>query len=110
MVQLKYLIHLLEKRKSRHPEQSKEEALQGSSSATTKHDGFKALSKEQQDELVEWRKSQKNGSKVNKHNQGNSNNKSKTDNKSMKKMICVAVASYLSQLAGSDNLYDREEK
>ena len=32
---MKYLIHPAEERKSRNPEQSKEEALQGSSSATT---------------------------------------------------------------------------
>ena len=66
--------------------------------------------KEHCDEIIEWRKSHNNGGKVKINHQGNSKNNSKTDNKSMKKMICVAVASYLSQLAGSDNLYDREEK
>ena len=68
-----------------------------------KYDEFKTLSKEQCDELLEWRKSQKNSSKVKKNYQGNSNKRSKIDNKAMKKIIIAAVASTLSQLARSDN-------
>ena len=48
------------------------------------------------DELIEWRKSQKNGNKIKKYNQGNSNNKIKPDDKGTKKMISATMASDLS--------------
>ena len=63
------------------------------------------MSKESFDELAEWCRSQNNGGKFKKHDQGNSTNKSKTNNKAMKKMIGEAVAGNLSRLAGSDNEY-----
>ena len=70
-----------------------------------RYDKLKTLPKEQNCQLIEWCKYQKHGGKVKKHDQGNSNNKSKTNNKAMKKMIGEAVAGNLSQLAGSDNKY-----
>ena len=41
---------------------------------------------------------------------GNSNKRSKTDNKAIKKMIKAAVASALSQLSECGIKYDKEEK
>ena len=65
------------------------------------------LFKEKRYELLEWHNYQKNVSKVKKHDQGNSNNNSKTKNKSMNRIISAAVDRGLSQLDGSDKKYDR---
>ena len=68
------------------------------------------LSKEQHDKLLELHTSHKNGDKFKKNDQVNSSNKRKTNNKPMKKIISASVASSLSQLDGSWNKYDGEEK
>ena len=59
--------------------------------------------------MIECRKSHKNGVKGNKHDQRNSINESKTDNKATNKMISAVVASAISQLSVSDNASDGEE-
>ena len=75
-----------------------------------KYDEFKTLSKEERDELIEWREYQYSYGKVKKHGQGGFNNSSKNGNIAMKKMISAAVDSTLSQLAESYNQYDVKEK
>ena len=62
------------------------------------NDKFNTLSKEQRDDITEWRNYRNNGSKFKKYDQENSNNKINTNNKEMKKMISAAVGSDLSQL------------
>ena len=73
-----------------------------------KYDEFKTLYKEQLYELTECHKYYKNGGKSRKHNQGNSNHKSKTETKKTKKMISLEVDSTISQLDRSDNKYYRK--
>ena len=75
-----------------------------------KYGEFKTMPKEQRDEILEWGKSYKNGGTDRKHDQGNSNNNSKRDNKPTKKVISASVSSNISQLYGSDNKSDVEEK
>ena len=75
-----------------------------------KYEKCKTRSKEKRDEIISWRKYQKNVVNPKKKEQGKSNNKSKTESKAKKKTVSAAVDSAIYQLTGIGNGFYGEEK
>ena len=95
IVQMKYLIHPIEERKSQQPDQSKWEDLQGSSFDHTSMISSRICPRINVMILLNGKITIIMSVNVKKHYQVNSNKKSKTYNKAMKKIVRVEVTSVL---------------